>query len=57
MKTVKDWITMEQKREWIKRNADNIGYLVKDYFESNYYNFIPIFTDGSREPEVGHVGT
>lgn len=48
---------VEQKREWIERDVDNIGYLVQDYVKRNYYNYMPIFTDGSKGPGSGHVGT
>lgn len=42
---------VEEKREWTKMNMDNIGHLVQQYLKKNYFNVIPIYTDGSKDPE------
>lgn len=34
----------------------NIGYLVHDYVKRNSFNYMPIFTDGSKDPGSEHVG-
>ncbi len=48
---------VEQKKEWSKINVNNMRYFLQDYLKRNYYSFIPVFTDGSEEPESKHVGT
>ncbi len=47
---------IEQKRVWAEMNEDNIGYLVNNYVKMNYYNYMPIFTDGSKNSRSEHVG-
>ncbi len=47
---------IEQKRVWAERNEDNIGYLVNNYVKINYYNYMTIFTDRSKNPGSEHVG-
>ncbi len=47
---------IEQKRVWAERNEDNIGYLFNNYVKMNYYNYMTIFTDGSKNPGSEHVG-
>ncbi len=47
---------IELKKEWTERNADNIVYLVREYVKQNYYQCIPIFTDGSKDSGNDRVG-
>ncbi len=47
---------IELKKEWTERNADNIVYLVQEYVKQNYYQCIPIFTDGSKNSGNDRVG-
>lgn len=51
-----DFHLIEQKRARSERNVDNIGYLVHNYVEMNYYNYMTIFTDGFKDPRSEHVG-
>lgn len=48
---------LEKKKEWSESNVDNIGYLVQDYVKNNYYNYMLLFTDGSKDPGTEHVGS
>lgn len=48
---------LEMKKEWSESKVNNIGYLVQDYVKRNYYNYMLIFTDGSKDPGTEHVGS
>ncbi len=47
--------SLELKKQWTKRNADNIGYLVQEYIKQNY-QYITIFTDRSKDSRNDCVG-
>ncbi|XP_053091437.1 uncharacterized protein LOC113528898 [Pangasianodon hypophthalmus] len=42
------------RREWTERNY-NIGYLVQEYLKKSYYNYLNIFTDGSKHSNNEYV--
>ena len=48
-----DLTIIERKREW---DIDNVASRTNEYIKSNFYTYMTIFTDGSKNPEDGHVG-
>jgi len=45
---------LEGKKNWSV--TDNIHHIVKDQIQREFYNFLTIYTDGSKNPEDEHVG-
>ena len=41
---------LEEKKVWSERNT-NIGCMAQEYLKKNYYNYLNIFTDGSKQSE------
>ena len=44
---------IDKKREW---NEENLGNLTEEYIKRNFYNYLSIFSDGSKNPGNEHVG-
>ena len=48
-----DLSIMDKKREW---NEEDMGNLTEVYIKRHFYNYLFIFTDGSKNPRNYHVG-
>lgn len=45
---------LEEKENW--SITDNINQIVKEHIQKQFYSFVTVYTDGSKNPENGHVG-
>ncbi|MGL5597185.1 MAG: ribonuclease H family protein, partial [Aeromonas sp.] len=40
----------------MENEEENICNRVQGYLNKNYYGYLEIYTDGSKDPSIGHVG-
>jgi len=50
-----DLTLVERREKWVGKNCD-IGQQTQEYINNTFYNYLQIYTDGSKDNGNGHVG-